>query len=121
MPLPDEDAQLDPDIEREMTVPPLHLPKFSPHIKEEDLEDFVERDKKMLLALSLVEQKQDFALEAAVLTNRQLRHVESELIRLRKTQSGLSFQGKVLKWTGVTAGAGLLAAMFKKAADVIWK
>ena len=121
MPLPEDDESfIDPAIAREMTVPKLELPKFSPHIKPEDVDDFGERDKKMLLAFSLVEQKQDFTLDALIVTNRHLRHVESELIRLRRAQGKISFQGAVLKWTGVTAGAGLMAAMFKRIVDAIW-
>lgn len=114
------DEKFEPEVLREMTVAPLRVPDFSAHVKEKDLTDFDKRDQKMLLTISLMEQKQDFTIAQLVIMNEQVRRQEAEQIRQRRQQNDTNWRLVVVKWVGLTAGAGLLATLFKKAVDVLW-
>lgn len=71
-------------LDRELTTPLLVLPAFKPHIAKEDVEDFSNRDKKLLLAFSEVAQKVDWAVTTMVEENRYIRELEREVIKLRR-------------------------------------
>lgn len=84
--IPEE--RIEPEILALMTIPILKVAPqdFEPHIKEEDLEDenFDKRDRKILLAMSVVTQQQDFIFYAARLNNYYARQQEAVSIRARK-------------------------------------
>lgn len=95
-----------------MTIVPLELPTFEAHVKEKDLDDFEERDQRMLLAMSVIEQKQDFTLSNQQTMNGQLRYLEAELIRQRKAKFNLPRE--ILKWSGMTLSAAVILAMVEE-------
>jgi len=111
---------IEPEVLREMTVAPLRVPDFSAHVKEKDLADFDKRDQKMLLTMSVMEQKQDFTIGQLVILNEQVRHQEAEQIRQRRLQTDTNWRLVIVKWVGLTAGAGAVAALIKKFVDVLW-
>jgi len=120
--LPEE--KIEPEVLREMTIPLIVVDEkddFEAHIKEKDLVDFEERDKKILLAMSVIEQKQDFLIWAVQMQNRNMRHLEAESIRQRHSAETQEVQQKVdswkwslIRWIGATIGAGILASIAKK-------
>src|SRR5438093_1059735 len=75
---------IEQDVLREMTVQLITVPEFKPHIKAEDLEDFETRDQKVLLTMSLIEQKLDFTIKCILDLNRGQRQMEAQRIRQRR-------------------------------------
>jgi hypothetical protein len=117
------DERIEEEIARDLTIPLIEVreDEFEAYIKEKDLADFNERDKKILLAMSVVEQKQNWLIYAIQIANRQMRHVQAETIRQRKASDKKEadekvnkWQWAVVKWIGMTVGAGLIAAVVKK-------
>lgn len=110
----------EPEIERQMTIEPLIVPKFEAHLREGDLVDLDRRDRRMILALSLMEQKQDFVIAQLVAMNCQLREIEAEQIRQKKSQTEINWRFELFKWASITAAAALLAAALKRGIDQLW-
>ena len=85
------DENIEPEVLVRMTIPLLkvHAGDFEPHIREEDLEDenFDKRDRKVLLAMSIVTQQQEFIFYAARMNNYYARHMEAAAIRARDQMS----------------------------------
>lgn len=96
----------------------MEVPEFKGHIKEEDLPDFGARDKKMLIAISVIEQKLDFFIVWNQRVNRHLRQIQADSILARAAQTEINWRFKATKWLVVTLGAGSIAALltvlFKK-------
>lgn len=107
-------GQYEPEVLREMTIPEMDIPEFKPHIKEDDIGDFSNRDKKVLLALSVIEQSLAHGLRWAQIHNRALREMEAELIRARLRQNEINWKFAAMKWFAVTLGAGVIAAVARK-------
>ena len=116
--VPDED--IPPEIQREMTIPVMTIPEFKPFIKEEDLEDFEERDKKMLLAMSVLEQRTDFIIHWLNIVNVSQRSIQAEQIRQRNEQRRAGILWSIFKWATVTLGAGAIAGLAKRAFEKFW-
>lgn len=106
--------KIEPEILREMTVPPVEVPPFKPHIRAEDIDDFDERDKKVLLTMSVLEQKQDFSIETLVALSYHLRRLEAELIRYRNSNRKIGWQWEILKWAALIITSSLLVAVTNK-------
>jgi len=115
---PIADEKFTPEIERELTIPKMDIPQFEGHIKEADLPDFGARDKKMLIAISVIEQKLDFFIHWNQRVNRHLRQIQADSIVARAAQTEINWRFNATKWLVVTLGAGLIAALaaalFKK-------
>lgn len=109
-----EDEGFETEVLREMTTPLLEVPEFRGHIKEEDVADLDRRDRKMLVAMSVIEQKTDFLIRAVRLNNRHQRLMEAESIRARNVQKEINWKFAAFKWIAVTAGAGIVAALISK-------
>lgn len=120
----DEYAQtFEPEVLHKMKVGEIHLPEpdtFKGYIAEEDIADLPKRDKKTVIALSIFEQWLDWALHEHIKTNRHLRNLEAEVIRrgmelqkIRDSHKDFVWQYAVMKWLGLTVGAGLVAASIK--------
>jgi hypothetical protein len=117
------EERIEEEVSRELTIPLIEVreDEFEAYIKERDLADFNERDKKILLAMSVVEQKQNWLIYAIQIANRQMRHLQAETIRQRKVNEKQELQQKLdswkwglIKWVSMTLGAGLLASLAKK-------
>jgi hypothetical protein len=117
------EERIEEEVSRELTIPLIEVreDEFEAYIKERDLADFNERDKKILLAMSVVEQKQNWLIYAIQIANRQMRHLQAETIRQRKVNEKQELQQKLdgwkwglIKWIGMTLGAGVLASLAKK-------
>ena len=103
---------IDAEIEREMTIKELAVPKdlSEPHLREEHLTDFDKRDQRMLMSMAVLQRQQAFTIETLVKMNQQMRYIEAEQIRQRREQRELNSQGKMIRWVSVTVGAGFIAA-----------
>lgn len=122
--------KIEDEVARQMTVPRMEPPNekdFKPFIKPEDIDDFEDRDKRMLLAVSVLEQKLDFIIRWQVSTHRHLRMVEAEGIRHRMAQAArekedikTQLRWKILIWLSAVTGGGVVAAGIKKAFDKLW-
>jgi len=111
-------ADFPPEIERELTVPLMIIPEFSGHIKEDDLADFGARDKKMLIAVSIIEQKVDFFILWQQRINTHLRQMQAERIIARQEEKEIHWRFGAVKWLVITVGAGIIVSLvtylFKK-------
>lgn len=114
---------IEPSVERQMKIPPLEVPEFHAHIKEEqlgDLETLSRPERAILLNLSIVDQKMDFCIAQLVTGNRHMRHLEAEQIAQRDKVERIDRGYGVMRWIGaslltgmlVTAG-GLLLGIFR--------
>jgi hypothetical protein len=112
-----------PEIAREMVIPLMNIPKpdeWRGYIKEEDLADFDPKNKRILLAMSKMEQKEDFIIKWLQLANKHLRYFESELIQYRKRLENEDkerlkdkWKWALIAWIGTIAGAGIVAALIE--------
>lgn len=112
------------DVQLEMVIPVLRAPdreKLIPVFRGEDLVDFDKRDRRMLEEISILHQENAWQMGALVESNRYLRRLEAEIIRLRlrydraqadQTEDRLAI--KILKWVANVAGAGIIAAVVLK-------
>lgn len=91
--------------------PELEIPEFRAHIKPEDLDDLSDRDRRMLLALSVVEQKLDFVIDKIRSDYRHIRRIETAVIRSRAWQRTMSFRWGVAMTVAMVIGTGLSTAV----------
>jgi hypothetical protein len=118
---PIQDAPIEPEVAREMTIEPLVLPpRFEPRIKEADLVDFDKRDQRILLDLSVLEQQNTWLVQAALQWNRDMRRIEAELIRQRLAQAALKWQAGIGRWIVITLGAGTAGAGLTQLFRLVW-
>lgn len=111
----------EPEIAAALTIRPLRIPESFPgYIREGDLKDLAKRDRKVLLAMSILEQWNDWQTEQLEVARQHSIQSEAEIIRLKmkvsaleKTQTHQGWQWKVLIWLGVAFGAGLISALFR--------
>lgn len=98
----------DVDIpDEELTIQPLKIPDFRPHISAEDLVDFSKRDQRLLLAVSLIAQKVDFLIEEVQKDNEHKRRFEREIIKTRIWRRRV-----FTRWAGLAAAATFIATTF---------
>lgn len=123
--LPDEN--IEPEVLREMTIPRMVIPKFEGVVKEEDLAGFEGRDRKMLFAISRLEQKIDFSIRWSQLGNFYQRQIQAQLIRDKnalKEREGIEKENKlrlkIIQWVGITFGAGAVAAFGRRLIEKLW-
>lgn len=103
------------DMDAERKVPELKLPDFHPHIKPEDLDDLEARDKRILLAFSLVEQKIDFVITVMQAHNQHIRYIEAEMIRQRRWQRKMGWKMTAVLSLALMIGTGLLGELCRVA------
>lgn len=117
------DERIEESVLRELTIPLLDFEQaFEPYIREMDVTDFDKRDKRILLALSVLEQKADYSIYCHRMLNFHLRALEAESIRLRRKASELAesesrtkWRWELLRWAGMILGAGVLTKILKSA------
>lgn len=102
------------EIARELTCPLMPNPEFKAHIREDELPDFDKRDKRMLLTLSVIEQKLDFSIKWMRIINRHARALEAEQVRARQVAKEINWRFALVKWLAVTGGAGIVAALLRR-------
>lgn len=107
---PEED--LDPDL----TIPRLEVPEFRAVVRPEDADNLSQRDRQLVLAVSVVEQKLDFLIEALVSNNRQARFLEGRLVRVEKWRRKLSGPINVFLWFATACTPFLLQRLFEASA-----
>lgn len=123
-----DDNEID---EHELVIPLLEVPKkWEGGLKPEELENIKELSKsdiRVLLAISVLEQKVDFALRCFEFNNKSHRLLEIKQLKIRKQQEiqnreyrGPQFGWNVLRWVVMTGVAGLLAATIKKVLDKVF-
>ena len=103
------------DMDAERRVQDLRVPDFHAHIKPEDLDDLGERDRRLLLAFSLIEQKLDFVIASLQSHNAHLRYVELEMIRQRRWQRKMGWKMTVVMSVALMIGTGLLGELCRVA------
>jgi hypothetical protein len=101
----------EPDWEEDILIPPFEIPEFKPYIKPDDLDGLEERDRRVLLAMSVIEQKLDFALRRHQEISSHQRFIVRELGRVRRAQREVSRGFTLGKAIAVTLGAGLSAEL----------
>ena len=137
IPPPVEPAE--PEIQKALIIKAdLSVPgpgAFKGYVSEDDLADIAKRDRKMLLALSIIEQYSDWQTQTivnlyahvrtldrnaaidrrdAVQSKKELAEAMAELAKQKATKAKF-------KWAGVTFGAGLIAALAKALIDWLVK
>lgn len=101
------------DESADTVVPLMVLPEggFKPFVKAEDLADIDKRDQRVLLAMSVLEQKIDFSLEWAMRTNRYQRRIAAEMSKQNLDQADDRWRWRIVTWIGTSLGAGIIAAL----------
>jgi len=93
--------------DEELTIQPLKIPDFKPHVSADDLIDFSKRDQRLLLAVSLIAQKVDFLIGEAQKDNEHKRRFEREIIKTRMWRRRV-----FARWGLLAAAATFLATTF---------
>jgi hypothetical protein len=104
----------DPDsspADKELIAQAFEIPSFKPYIKAEDLDGLEDRDRRLLLAISVLEQKIDFALRRLQENSHHQQHMERELLRMRASQQELKRGFSLTKGAALTLGAGISAEL----------
>lgn len=94
-----------------LRIPPLKEPVFEAHIKQSDLktlDSMSKSEEAILLALSLVDQKTQFCVNALLNVNNQMRYMESEQIRINAITDTVALTQRVIKWICLTFSGGAL-------------
>lgn len=114
--------------DRETIIPELQIPdEFYGVLREEDVPEkkiLDERDKRILLSFSVMEQWRNWTIDTLIEQNRQLRHIEITSIRERKELQGklqkLEEQQRetstgytILKWIGLCLGSAVIVSLIK--------
>ncbi len=93
---------------------------FKGFVKESDLEGLETRDKKTIIAMSVLEQWSEFHTEAIVEINRHMRALEAdsvrritEVIRIKEEQKRQGWGLSAAKWFAVTLGAGVISTFLR--------
>lgn len=115
----------EPDIAQHLRIPQLRVPEdneFSGMVKAEDLIDLETRDRKTVLAMSVLEQWSDWHTEHVVSLYVYVRQLEAEVVRrkldaarMKASQEQYGWQMALAKWAAVTIVAGIISAWFRHA------
>lgn len=113
--------QEDPDIANSMvSKEPLRLPTLKGHIREEDIADLAKRDRKTILAMSVMEQWIDWLVSVVVEQDNSIRQLDAEnarrkidLVKVREQQKEEGLKWALIKWSTVTILASVLAALIR--------
>lgn len=137
LPPPVEPAE--PEIQKALIIKAdLNIPgpgAFKGYVSEDDLADIAKRDRKMLLALSIIEQYSDWQTQTIVnlyahvrvldrnacTDRRDAAQAKKELAEALAELAKQKVAKARLKWVGVTFGAGLIAATAKSLIDWLVK
>lgn len=122
--LPPPANPLDPEIARAMVTWEIRIPseeQFEGSLTEEELAEIKDGNTKMLLAMSAAGKVIDWNTDTIVDVFKMVRLVDAELAREKihrqkkeDAEAEQQLVWKVLKWIGVTVGAGVLSALAQK-------
>ena len=94
----------------EASTEPLIVPEFVGHLREEDLEGLDKRDRRLMLAFSKLDQKQDWAIKQIVAMNLEVTRLKDDMEAYQKDSESFKLKAKIVSGIAVTFGAGLVAA-----------
>lgn len=117
-------ASIEPEIANAMiTKGPLEVPApedIKGYIKEDEIADLAKRDRKTILALSVVEQLNDWQTGALIEIDSNLRELDAkvarrdiELEQVRSQQKEESWKWGIVKWSTVTIMAAIISAFIR--------
>lgn len=93
---------------------------FTGYVSEEDISDLAKRDRKTILAMSVIEQWNDWQTQAIIETHRYCRRIDAEVARRKIESAKLSAQQEkqrwvwgIVKWSLTIAAAGFASALFR--------
>lgn len=106
-----------------ITKGPLEVPApedIKGYIKEDEIADLAKRDRKTILALSVVEQLNDWQTGALIEIDSNLRELDAkvarrdiELEQVRSQQKEESWKWGIVKWSTVTIMAAIISAFIR--------
>lgn len=114
--MPHEQDDID---DRELTTRPLKAPDFKPSIPESDLDDFNQRDKKLLLAFYKTAQQVDWLVENIIEMNRQQREIEREQIRSKRWRKSTTMKLTLASSIAVFVISTMTSGLLVKLADAV--
>jgi hypothetical protein len=98
--------------DEDLSIPELTMPTFSPTIKPEDVDTFSQRDRRLLLGVSVMEQQLGFLCMVAVEGNKHLRMLERRTIRLERWRISISGPLGVVLWIASAALPFVIRELF---------
>ncbi len=115
--VPDENFEV--EVSAQMTIPlvTFNTYQYEGYLREGDLDDFHKEPgiKRLLLLVSILEQKQDRLIVEAEWSNRHLRKLEAQIIRMRLSNDAVNkidlrkVVYEILKIAGAAIVGGLIA------------
>lgn len=124
MPFVPVDEEIENEILRQLTTPKMNMPseaEFQGSLNEEELKTLTPQNKLILLAISSLGKKIDFAVHWLCVNNHHARLNEAEMIRRRidmdKKFANLRWKVKIGSWIVSGVGAGVLLELGIKIAD----
>lgn len=94
----------------ETGIESLVVPDFVGHLREEDLEGMEKRDRRLMLAFSKLDQKQDWAIQQIIAIHRELAQIKADMDAYQKDSEAFKLKAKIVSSIAITFGAGVVAA-----------
>lgn len=94
--------------------------EFKGYIAEDEISDLAKRDRKTILAMSVIEQWNDWQTGAIIETHRLLRQLDAEVAKRKIESAKIKAQQEkqgwvwaIVKWTLTIGAAGFAGALFR--------